>query len=226
MTRVVKEYSERKNEIIDIAQKLFYQKGYDATSIANIIEVVNIAKGTFYHYFKSKEDLLYQLTKRQGENILQKVKCIACDKNLSGIEKFQKIIDDISSYKVDNVEAMIVMTKAMYKPENIKLRLSIQDIIKVSSGEFSKVVLQGVNEGVFYTDYPEFITDIIFSIGIYIRDEFAEYICKDNPEPGSYDKLKTKFRMYQNSIEKLLGVKKGVIKMFDEDILNVFIRRR
>lgn len=45
-------------KIVDVANKLFYQRGYNQTSFAEIAEVVGIPKGNFYYYFKSKDDLL------------------------------------------------------------------------------------------------------------------------------------------------------------------------
>lgn len=45
-------------KIVDVANKLFYQRGYNQTSFAEIAEAVGIPKGNFYYYFKSKDDLL------------------------------------------------------------------------------------------------------------------------------------------------------------------------
>ena len=49
--RQVKDHYERKNEIIDVAEVLFYSKGYESCTINDILKEVGIAKGTFYHYF-------------------------------------------------------------------------------------------------------------------------------------------------------------------------------
>jgi len=55
--RVSKKHDVRLNEILDAAEMLFSQIGYEKTTINNILEKVGIGKGTFYHYFKSKEEL-------------------------------------------------------------------------------------------------------------------------------------------------------------------------
>ena len=54
MARTVKEPDVRRNEILDVAQQFFYTKGYEQTSVHDIIDQIGIAKGTFYHYFGSK----------------------------------------------------------------------------------------------------------------------------------------------------------------------------
>ena len=55
--RVSKKYDVRLNEILDAAEILFSQIGYEKTTVNNILEKVGIGKGTFYHYFQSKEEL-------------------------------------------------------------------------------------------------------------------------------------------------------------------------
>ena len=59
--RIIKEADIRKNEILDAAGILFTEKGYDNTSVTDIMNAVGIAKGTLYHHYKSKEDILNAL---------------------------------------------------------------------------------------------------------------------------------------------------------------------
>lgn len=57
MALEMKETASKRDELIEIASKLFYQQGYQATGIKQIIDEAGIAKGTFYSHFKSKEEL-------------------------------------------------------------------------------------------------------------------------------------------------------------------------
>ena len=56
--RVVKTAEERKNEILDVAEQLFAEKGFDNASTNDIINKIGIARGTLYHHFASKEEIL------------------------------------------------------------------------------------------------------------------------------------------------------------------------
>ncbi len=58
---------ERREEIMDAAVEIFACKGYYNTKIADIVEAVGIAKGTFYLYFKSKKALFLALIKKTKE---------------------------------------------------------------------------------------------------------------------------------------------------------------
>ena len=77
--RIIKEADIRKNEILDAAGILFTEKGYDNTSVTDIMNAVGIAKGTLYHHYKSKEDILNALIKRQTDDIFFSAKKIADD---------------------------------------------------------------------------------------------------------------------------------------------------
>ena len=58
MTRIVKKPDERRKEIIQAARELFQEKTYEKMTMQELMKKLNIAKGTIYHYFSSKEDLL------------------------------------------------------------------------------------------------------------------------------------------------------------------------
>lgn len=57
LTRTVKKPEERRWELIHAATELFSEHGYEKTSVNDIIQKIGVAKGTFYHYFKSKEEI-------------------------------------------------------------------------------------------------------------------------------------------------------------------------
>ena len=53
----------RRQEVIDVAARIFNEKGYEATSIQEIAEEVGILKGSLYYYIDTKEDLLFSVIK-------------------------------------------------------------------------------------------------------------------------------------------------------------------
>src|ERR1700687_1144963 len=70
MARITKDAAVRREELLDIALDLFLETGFEGTSIELITKTASVAKGTFYHYFESKDDLLAQLVARFGEDLL------------------------------------------------------------------------------------------------------------------------------------------------------------
>ena len=57
-----------KENIIDVADQLFYKQGYEHTSFADIASEVGISRGNFYHHFKSKDDILTAVINQRLSN--------------------------------------------------------------------------------------------------------------------------------------------------------------
>ena len=54
--------------ILDTAAKLFLQKGYDKTTLQDIIDATKLSKGAIYHHFASKEAILIAVVDRMGDS--------------------------------------------------------------------------------------------------------------------------------------------------------------
>ena len=63
---------ETKQKLLDAAEALVKEKGFDAMSVDEIVAACGVAKGTFYHYFESKTDLLVYLTRTPYEELRKK----------------------------------------------------------------------------------------------------------------------------------------------------------
>src|SRR5438046_10737727 len=69
----VKPAEMRLDELMDAAQKLFIAKGFDATTISDIVQDAQVAKGTFYLYFASKNEILTALRERFTQQFIQRI---------------------------------------------------------------------------------------------------------------------------------------------------------
>jgi AcrR family transcriptional regulator len=72
--------AERRDELLNAAQRLFLKHGVGSTTIEQITSGAEVAKGTFYLYFSSKEDLLAALRDRFGQGLLTKIKAAIANK--------------------------------------------------------------------------------------------------------------------------------------------------
>jgi len=80
----------RRNDILDAAEKVFFEKGYSATKMDDVAEMAELSKGTVYLYFKSKEELYFGLTHRALTYLSDKFKSVIKSKK-SGLEKVRDI---------------------------------------------------------------------------------------------------------------------------------------
>lgn len=223
MARIVKEYNERRTELLDTAQDLFYQKGYENTSVADIIHAVGIAKGTFYHYFKSKEDLLDQIVARQTEMIDQVADPIVSNTEMNAIEKFNALYASISQYKLANRDVMIMLIKVLYAHENVVL---LDRMMKSREEKFgpviAKVICQGIAEGVFNAGPAEHVAEMILQMGTQLGEDFARIIEEDEFSPEERERVIQKCMAYENAVARILGAEEGSIRMFNREVIDRF----
>ncbi len=223
MARVLKEYDERLNELLDIAQGLFFQKGYENTPVNDIIEQAGVAKGTFYHYFKSKGELLDKLVDRWSRATLDRVSKLVERQDINALEKLNKFFITIRDYKIENLELMKMLMKVMYRDENLIMRYKmLQQSLKWLTPEFVKIIKQGIEEGHFNPADEVETAELIFSMSLSLSESTVKLLLEAEKKPENLDKLERRFRVYERSVERILGTPEGSFSVVERRILEMY----
>ena len=137
----------RKQELLKIAYEMFLARGYENTSVDDIIEEAQIAKGTYYYYFSSKEQMLEEVIEQMIESETEMAKQIIG----SELPVPQKIVGVIASIKPAEKEKPI--RDALFQPENVLMHDRVRrKLIEVLVPLLSEAVKEGVREGIFTCD--------------------------------------------------------------------------
>jgi AcrR family transcriptional regulator len=144
--RIVKNPDVRRAEILNVSEKLFKKEGYAKTSVESIIKNVGIAKGTFYYYFKTKEEILNALVEKISTDMQIYFKSIIEADNLAAIEKLKLILRGPQKKKITSSNAL----KIIHQPENRELQEKLNiETLKVIPPHIFRVFEKGKAEGVF-----------------------------------------------------------------------------
>lgn len=141
------------NLILDVASRLFLEKGYEHTSIQDIIDHLGgLSKGAIYHHFKSKEDILVAVTERMTEESDRMLLNIRDQKNVSGKEKLQSIFKESLNRPVQDDIFMV----APHLGANPRLLFSMlgETISEVAPNYIRPILEQGMADGTIKVDYP------------------------------------------------------------------------
>jgi AcrR family transcriptional regulator len=223
MVRITKEYDERLTEFLDTAQQLFFEKGYEKTSVNDIIEKIGVAKGTFYHYFKTKSDLLDKLVQRFAERIKSEITNLVERTDLNAIEKLNGVFALGRTIKAENIELMKLLLKVLYNDDNLMLRHKIiRSRIKITTPEFVKILKQGNEEGFFNVDDSGEVAELIFLLGAHLNEIVGELILKANDNPEIVEEINRKIKAYERSVEKILGIAPDSITVADREYIKLF----
>lgn len=224
MTRVSKKPEVRKNEILEVAQNLFIEFGYKKTSVERIIKQLNIAKGTFYYYFKSKADLLEALADQHAEAHYQSWKAIIERNDLDALKKLNLIFSNSLSLKLNNKDLLITYLKAMIDDQNIMFRYKLgQKRNRIASDYLGKVIEQGNREGVFNTPYPYGSILMVLKLSESMTDEIVPLFLKMIQDKSHKEQVLAKYRMIEHTMERILGTESGSINLVEPSTLERFI---
>jgi AcrR family transcriptional regulator len=190
----------RKGEILDAAEKLFAVKGYEAATVNDILAAVNLSKGTFYHYFKSKEDVLDGMVKRQIDAGLEKAQAIAANPRISVEKKLMSVI--MAQKPQEPAEEGIL--PVIHEPANALLHQKIlcEYILRLTP-ILSDIVEEGIAQKVFKTPYPKEFIEILLTAGLVIFD--TAYFNWTQEEQAQ------RVSAFIRAMERLLGAKPGTL---------------
>ena len=151
---------ETHKRILDVSTKLFFEKGYDQTSLQDIIDGLGgMTKGAIYHHFRSKEEILIAVVNGMSNENSVRMARIRDDSSLTGKQKLEKMFSE--SLTNPNQKDMFTVTPNLM--ENPKLLVYyLKNVAETVVPDYIVPVLkQGVEDGSIETDYPEELADAI-----------------------------------------------------------------
>ena len=174
----MKKGEKRKKELLKIAYDMFLTQGYENTSVDEIIEKAQIAKGTYYYHFQSKEQMLEEVIDMMIDSETKMAKQIIT----MDISVPQKIVMMLTSMKPTEAEQPI--KNALFQPENVLMHHKVRKkLINIITPLLSEVIKEGVKEGIFECDnIPErvkmllIISDGTFNEGTFSEQDISVFI--------------------------------------------------
>ncbi|MHC1748597.1 MAG: TetR/AcrR family transcriptional regulator [Cellulosilyticaceae bacterium] len=160
--------------ILDEALNLFTEKGYENTSIQDIINNLGgLSKGAIYHHFKSKEEIFEAVCRKIGDaNAIYYAK-IRDDQTLTGYEKLKIMIE--SGYSNPNSKAIMSMTAKIMNDPKFVMNQILEIFELVVPQYIQPIIEQGICDGSIQTNYPKELAEVIIVlINIWINPVIAK----------------------------------------------------
>ena len=208
MVRIAKNPEERKTKILESAVKLFKEKGYEHTVVSDIVKEAGIAQGTFYLYYKSKDDIFVAVLEHFQESMIEELVQIQERTDLNPVQKLNYLTS--LEFTLNREQDDLVLQMHLEKNAGIHQRYLIRTINRLTP-IYASIIEEGIKEGFFHTQYPKesaeymlVATKFLFDPGIF---------------PHDIESLQNKIKAALDISEKILGAPKG--SMMAPDVTDI-----
>ncbi|MBN1235925.1 MAG: TetR/AcrR family transcriptional regulator [Methanotrichaceae archaeon] len=165
MNRITKGPKERRQELIDTAERLFTVKGYEHTAISDIVKELHVAQGTLYYYFSSKEDILEAVVEKSIADLEQSVNRIIQDEDADEVAKLNQAINEILRFVSQRNDFIDFLHQDINAVMHAKLeRATVERIVPI----LSELVAKGNAKGRFNIENPTETVEFLSTALVYI----------------------------------------------------------
>ncbi|MEV6240756.1 TetR/AcrR family transcriptional regulator [Lentzea sp. NPDC051838] len=167
-------------KIIDAAVRLFASQGYDATSVQEIVTAAEVTKGALYHYFRAKDDLLFEIYR-----LLITSQSADMDRiiglGLSAGETVREILGSLVVSTAERVDETAVFVRELHRLGEDRMTEFRAERRRYHE-TFLAVIEKGQADGSFSSAVP---ADTVVRIALGVVNQLPMWYRPDGPKPPS-----------------------------------------
>jgi AcrR family transcriptional regulator len=208
--RVTKDPVVRKSELIEAAEALFREEGYRQTSVSDIVKKIGVAQGTFYYYFKSKDNILDAVVDHYIDLYRRSLELLLADECTDPCKKIEIIANTaLALHKYDPR-----LAEFLHSEENLATHQRyIMKSIGVVIPQITAIVEQGKAAGIFNVRYPRESVEMMVYAFMYLEDAVAM--------SGDDERYRHMIQAAEDILTRVLGVENGRLHLDPSEASNV-----
>ena len=212
----------RKAAIIDAAEELFYRKGYENTSVQDVLDELQLSKGGFYHHFESKLSLLDAICEKRVDGYAENCRKNIMEHGYKGIDKLNAVLAGSTYFTDSSIEFISIMLDVAYRQEAVMLRDHMAMATREAmSSLITEAISEGMDENLFFTKYARDMGGIILRLSSELTDDIS-FISVRTPSKSERDyEIAAKINAYTYACETLLNAPRGSIILQPGDVCSV-----
>ena len=165
--RIVKAPDVRRREIVETAMRLFLERGYEHTSTTDVMKALQIAKGTIYHYFPSKEALMEAVVDHMADGFVQRRVEAAEAAEGNALVKIEVLFA-----REHTTEEEAQATEHLHAPDNVKLHARLLAVlVEKMAPPFGDLIQRGCEEDLLRTDHPHEAAELLLAGIQFLTDD-------------------------------------------------------
>jgi AcrR family transcriptional regulator len=155
MARTTKKPEERRGELVDAARRLFSAEGYGAVTVSRIVREVDVAQGTFYYYFATKEEVLDAVVASYIDGLDSRFAEIEADPSLDPRRAFEEMVRTEMSFDAERARELFAIHGV-----DMHTRIFSRTLLSLAP-RYQAIIERGIASGIFTTPCPDLIAETI-----------------------------------------------------------------
>jgi AcrR family transcriptional regulator len=192
--RISKEPDQRRQEIVETALKLFSKKGYEATTIQDIAEKMNVSPGLCYRYFKSKTEIYAATSEYYAIQAVEQMK-IPISQDIPAIEKLNLVINRMFDFSFSHDEF-----ESRYNEGSSIRAILLDDVANQWMSIMIPIIEQGIKENTFHCSNASRTANFLISGLIHTFHE-------EMPVDNAKEYMQSFFDFTQDMLVRVLGMR-------------------
>lgn len=195
-------------KILDTAERLFIEKGYERASLQDILDETGLSKGAIYHHFASKEDIFYSVCDRIGQRNGEALAQVRDDPSLNGLEKLRTMFK--VSLQPERQAKMFCMMP--YLMDNAKFLVTeLRSIFTEVVPCFVQPILcQGMADGSIRTEHPKELAEAMMMLS----DVWINPIV----QPTTPEEIRARCAVYNQLFRSF-----GIDELIDQEVIDTLL---
>lgn len=199
-----------REKLLNTSNKLFLEHGYDNVSIKNITDAVGIAKATFYHHFKSKDDVLKLYLEGIIKNFADNISIELKKSNMTTTAKLNKVFEVLITSKLKNVDFIDSISNNIEVYNSTSNYVYVETLESISIEYFTPIFSSILKDKKsFYDEYDiDKISKLLLKISFILSKENANIMMenKNNSVEHTLSEIALNNNMYFAVLERILGL--------------------
>ena len=206
----------RRGQILDAAEALFFEQGYDRTSIQDILNRLNISKGGFYHYFDAKETVLREICERRWLAQFERLCAELFAGRRSPMDKLNLLLRQANLFEAEDIHFAALMLNVCYRNRDTVMRDTRRRILTENLTDALRDALaEGNAQGTLHARHPAEMARLLLLLACDVNDEACDLLAAYIEGPDRMIRIIELVNVYRESVELLIGAPFGTIQLFD-----------
>lgn len=203
-------------QILDTAEQLFFERGYDRTSVQDILDALQMSKGGFYHYFDAKDSVLRAVSERRAQSRFEQLNAAIHGTRRNPVEKLNLVLGMANLFEAEEAPFAALMLKLCYRDKDAAMcahrrRVLVDGLLPT----LNDIIAEGVADGSFHTRHPMEIGRLLMLMACDVDDEVCNLLA-DNPDnPDVMLRMLEMLNTWRDSVERLVGAPYGTVVLFE-----------